>query len=160
MLDAPPATARTRAFDALLTGAGGFVRMADFQVVISDPETGATYQREVEGQDANRFVGRELGEEVDGGAVGLDGFTIELTGGSDDTGRPMRDDVPGSDLRELLLTGGVGYKPSRDGERRRITVRGREISERTAQINAAVVAGEGDVATAMGEGEDEDEADE
>lgn len=133
--------------------------MADFQVVISDPETGATYQREVEGQDANRFVGRELGDEVDGAAVGLDGFTLELTGGSDDTGRPMREDVPGSDLRELLLTGGVGYKPQRDGERRRITVRGRTVSDRTAQINATVVGGDGDVAAALGEG-DEDEDDE
>jgi small subunit ribosomal protein S6e len=133
--------------------------MADFQVVISDPETGATYQREVEGQDANRFVGRELGDEVDGAAVGLDGFTLELTGGSDDTGRPMREDVPGSDLRELLLTGGVGYHPDRDGERRRITVRGRTVSDRTAQINATVAGGDGDVAAALGEG-DEDEADE
>ncbi|MFB6302884.1 MAG: 30S ribosomal protein S6e [Haloferacaceae archaeon] len=133
--------------------------MADFQVVISDPETGATYQREVEGQDANRFVGRELGDEVDGAAVGLDGFTLELTGGSDDTGRPMREDVPGADLRELLLTGGIGYNPERDGERRRITVRGREVGERTAQINAAVVEGEGDVAAALGEGEDGDDGD-
>ncbi|MFB6281238.1 MAG: 30S ribosomal protein S6e [Haloferacaceae archaeon] len=133
--------------------------MADFQVVISDPETGATYQREVDGQDANRFLGRELGDEVDGAAVGLDGFTLELTGGSDDTGRPMRADVPGSDLRELLLTGGVGYEPQRDGERRRITVRGREIGDRTAQINATVVEGD-DVAAALGEGGDADEGDE
>lgn len=149
---------RAGAFDALLTAAGRSVGMADFQVVVSDPETGTTYQREVDGQDANRFVGRELGDEVDGAAVGLDGFTLELTGGSDDTGRPMRDDVPGSDLRELLLTGGVGYEPRRDGERRRITVRGRQVGERTAQINAAVVEGEGDVADAFGA--DDDDADE
>jgi len=130
--------------------------MADFQVVVSDPETGTTHQREVDGQDANRFVGRELGDEVDGSAVGLDGFTLELTGGSDDTGRPMRGDVPGASLRELLLTGGVGYEPRRDGERRRITVRGREVGARTAQINATVVEGDGDVADAFGEGDEDD----
>ncbi|MFB6305122.1 MAG: 30S ribosomal protein S6e [Haloferacaceae archaeon] len=132
--------------------------MADFQVVVSDPETGETFQREVDGQDANRFIGRELGEEVDGGAVGLDGFTLELTGGSDDAGRPMREDVAGSSLKELLLTGGVGYEPRRDGERRRVTVRGREVSEETAQINAKVIEG-GDVAAALGEDE-ESEGDE
>ena len=113
--------------------------MASFQVVVADPETGATYQRDVDGQDANRFIGRSIGEDVDGGAVGLDGYTVELTGGSDDAGRPMRGDVDGPDLREVLLTGGVGYEPSRDGERKRVTVRGREISDAVAQINAKIV---------------------
>jgi small subunit ribosomal protein S6e len=133
--------------------------MADFKVVVSDPETGDTFQRDVEGQDANRFLGRELGDEVDGGAVGLDGFTLELTGGSDKAGRPMRSDVPGADLKELLSKGGVGYQPSRDGERKRITVRGREVSEDTVQINAAVLEG-GDVAAALGEDDADDGADE
>jgi len=123
--------------------------MAEFEVVVADPETGETYQRAVDGQDANRFLGRELGDRVDGGAVGLEGFTLELTGGSDVTGRPMRADVAGSGLKELLLEGGVGYEPTRDGERRRVTVRGREVDEETAQINAAVVDGEGDVADAF-----------
>lgn len=131
--------------------------MAEFNVVVADPEDGTAHQFEVDGQDANRFIGRSLGEEIDGAAVGLEGFTIELTGGSDVTGRPMRTDVPGSGLRELLLDGGVGFKPTRDGERRRVTVRGRQISEATAQINAKVVDGEGTVAAALGESDDEDE---
>lgn len=126
--------------------------MAELQVAVADPETGDTHQRTVEGQDANRFSGREIGDEVDGGAVGLDGFTVEITGGSDETGRPMRADVPGTDLTELLLTGGVGYEPQRDGERRRVTVRGREVSDETAQINVQVVDG-GDVAAAYGDEE-------
>jgi small subunit ribosomal protein S6e len=130
--------------------------MADFQVVVADPDSGATYQTEVSGQDANRFLGRDLGDEVDGSAVGLDGFTLELTGGSDAAGRPMRADVSGPNLKEILSTGGVGYKPTRDGERKRITVRGRQISDETVQINAKVVAGSGDVATAFGEADDDE----
>lgn len=113
--------------------------MADFQVVVADPETGRTYQFEIEGQSANRFMGRELGETVDGGAVGLDGYELEITGGSDVTGRPMREDVSGSGLTELLLSGGTGFNPTSDGERRRVTVRGREISDDTRQINATVL---------------------
>jgi small subunit ribosomal protein S6e len=128
--------------------------MVEFQVAVADPETGDTYQRTIDGQDATRFVGRAIGDEVDGGAVGLDGFTVEITGGSDETGRPMRDDVPGTDLKELLLTGGVGYDPERDGERRRVTVRGREVGDTTAQVNVRVVDGD-DVAAAYGEDEDE-----
>jgi small subunit ribosomal protein S6e len=129
--------------------------MADFKVTVADPDSGTTYQRDVDGQDANRFLGREIGEEVDGSAVGLSGFTLEITGGSDAAGRPMRKDVAGANLKELLLDGGAGYKPNRDGERKRVTVRGRQVSEETAQINARVVDGEGDVAEAFEGGDDE-----
>ncbi|MGZ0748306.1 30S ribosomal protein S6e [Haloparvum sp. AD34] len=129
--------------------------MVEFKVVVADPDTGDTFQVEVDGQDANRFMGRSLGDEVDGEAVGLDGFTLEITGGSDETGRPMREDVPGTALKEILLEGGVGFEPSQEGERKRVTVRGAEIDEDIAQINASVVEGEGDVAEAIGEGDEE-----
>jgi len=119
--------------------------MAEFTVAVSDPEDGTTYQIDVSDQDANRFVGREIGEEVDGSAVGLEGYTLEITGGSDDAGRPMREDVRGADLQSLLLEGGTGFNPSRDGERKRVTVRGREVGEATRQISTAVT-GRGDTA--------------
>ncbi|MFB6200770.1 MAG: 30S ribosomal protein S6e [Halorhabdus sp.] len=125
--------------------------MADFTVAVADPDTGDTYQVEVDGQDANRFMGRELGDEIDGSAVGLDGFTLELTGGSDDAGRPLRPDVRGSDLKSILLDGGVGFNPERDGQRKRVTVRGREISDAVRQLNATITAyGDGDVQELLG----------
>jgi small subunit ribosomal protein S6e len=126
--------------------------MATFQLVVSDPDSGTTYQDEIDGQDANRFIGRSLDEDVD-----FEGLTLELTGGSDETGRPMRKDVPGTALRELLLEGGVGYEQTRDGKRKRVTVRGAEIDDDIAQINAAVV--EGDAEATFGESNVEDEAD-
>jgi len=114
--------------------------MASFTVVVGDPESGLAYQLEAEEQDANRFLGKSIGDEVDGSAVGLDGYTLEITGGSDDAGRPLNPDVAGPNLTEVLMEGRqVGYKPNRDGERRRITVRGREISNSIAQVNASVV---------------------
>lgn len=134
--------------------------MAEFQVAVADPRDGQTYQHEVDGQDANRFLGRELGEEVDGGAVGLDEYTLELTGGSDETGRPMREDVPGAQIRERLLEGGVGFNPSRDGERKRITVRGRQVSEETAQVNATIIDSDDNVRVALGLEEPEPDEDE
>ena len=117
--------------------------MAEFTVAVADPDDGTTYQIDVDGQDANRFVGREIGEEVDGGAVGLSGATLEITGGSDDTGRPMREDVRGTQLTEVLLDGGTGFEPTREGERRRVTVRGREVSDETRQINVRITAAGG-----------------
>ncbi|MFB6083652.1 MAG: 30S ribosomal protein S6e [Halorientalis sp.] len=129
--------------------------MADFTVVVADPESGDTYQVDVDGQDANRFMGRELGEEVDGLAVGLDGYQLELTGGSDNAGRPMRADVRGPELTTILSDGGTGFEPSRDGERKRVTVRGREISDEVRQINAKITErGSGDVADLLGEGDE------
>jgi small subunit ribosomal protein S6e len=126
--------------------------MAEFTVAVSDPEDGHTYQIEVDGQDANRFIGRELGDEVDGGAVGLDGYTLELTGGSDTAGRPMRSDVRGVQTKSIMSDGGVGFEPTTDGERKRITIRGREVSDDTRQINAKIVArGDDDVADLLGD---------
>ncbi|EMA14983.1 30S ribosomal protein S6e [Haloarcula marismortui] len=126
--------------------------MAEFTVAVSDPEDGHTYQIDVDGQDANRFIGRELGDEVDGGAVGLDGYSLELTGGSDTSGRPMRPDVRGVATKEIMSDGGVGFKPTSDGERKRITVRGREVSDDTRQINAKIASrGSEDVADLLGD---------
>ncbi|MDJ1432398.1 30S ribosomal protein S6e [Halostagnicola sp. A-GB9-2] len=114
--------------------------MASFTVVVGDPDSGLAHQLEADGQDANRFLGKSIGDEVDGSAVGLEGYTLEITGGSDDAGRPLNKTVAGADLQEVLMEGKqTGYNPNRDGERRRITVRGREVSDAVAQINASVV---------------------
>lgn len=127
--------------------------MATFQLVVADPDAGTTYQREVDGQDANRFLGRSLGDEVE-----FAGLTLELTGGSDETGRPMREDVPGTALKELLLTDGVGYNPTRDGERKRVTVRGAEVADDVAQVNARVLEGDAESAFTEDGEDDEDDA--
>ncbi|EFW92243.1 30S ribosomal protein S6e [Haladaptatus paucihalophilus DX253] len=132
--------------------------MANFQVVVADPDSGAAYQREVDGQDANRFLGKSIGEDVDGSAVGLDGYSVEITGGSDNAGRPMRDDVAGPNLKDVLLEGGTGYNPERDGERRRISVRGKEVSEEVAQLNVRISEyGDESVESLYGEGDEEDD---
>ena len=134
--------------------------MPTFQVVVGDPESGDSYQFEVEDQNANRFVGRDIGDEVDGAAVGLDGYTLEISGGSDAVGRPMRGDVPGPNLKDVLLEGRTtGYKPSRDGERKRVSVRGREISDEVVQVNATI-AERGDASIDDLLGADESDADE
>jgi len=104
--------------------------MAEFTVTVSDPEDGHTYQIEI------------------------DGHTLALTGGSDKAGRPMRPDVRGVATKSIMSDGGVGFEPTADGERKRITVRGREVGDETRQINAKIVEyGSGAVADLLGDDE-------
>ncbi|MDY6774833.1 MAG: 30S ribosomal protein S6e [Halobacteria archaeon] len=129
--------------------------MTDMQVIVSDTETGTSYQLEA---DVDDFVGSSVGETVDGSLVGLDGYEIEITGGSDDTGRPLRGDVEGREITEVLVSGGTGFNPSKEGERKRVTVRGGEIGDATAQLNTKIVEeGDESVESLLGLEESEDE---
>ena len=113
--------------------------MAEFQVVVGDPDTGKSYQFTVEGKDANQFIGKEIGDEIEGRLVGLDGYTLLLTGGSDIIGRQLSKNIKGTAPQKILITDQSGQKTGlRSGERKRITVRGREISDQTSQINTVV----------------------
>ncbi|KAF5415660.1 MAG: 30S ribosomal protein S6e [Candidatus Methanogaster sp.] len=112
--------------------------MADFRVVVSDANAGKAYQIEVSGASANTFMGKTIGSEIDGSAVGLSGYTLKITGGSDKGGFPMRGTLPGPKRRKLLVTGGSGFHPGEDGLRKRRSIRGSEIAGDVAQINTTV----------------------
>jgi len=112
--------------------------MGDFKVVVSDPKTKA-YQFDVTGADANKFLGKSIGETVEGAAVGLGGYTLKITGGSDRSGFIMRGDLPGSKRQKLLVSKGKGYSPKEKGTRCRKFMRGREIATDVVQINTKVV---------------------
>lgn len=105
-----------------------------FKIVVSDKAE--TYQ--VEAEDAKQIVGLSLGEEFDGNVIGLEGYTLKLTGGSDKNGFPMRRDISGPRRVRSLLSGGIGYNPKNKGVKRRKTLRGNVISEDIVQINTIV----------------------
>ena len=111
----------------------------DFRVVIADPETGKAYQVEVKDPGASRLLGRGIGDTIEGEVLGMAGYKLEITGGSDREGFPMRRDLPGPRRRKILLAGGVGYHPSAKGRKRRKSIHGREISADVGQINVKVV---------------------
>jgi small subunit ribosomal protein S6e len=43
---------------------------------------------EVEGAESKKFIGLKIGEEFDAAPVGLAGYTLRITGGSDKNGFP------------------------------------------------------------------------
>jgi len=112
--------------------------MVDFRVVVSDASTGKAYQIEVSDTSANAFMGKAIGSEVDGSTVGLSGYTLQITGGSDKGGFPMRRTLPGSKRKKLLVTGGSGFHPDEDGIRKRRSIRGNAIAGDIVQINTVV----------------------
>ncbi|RZN61903.1 30S ribosomal protein S6e [Methanonatronarchaeum sp. AMET6-2] len=112
--------------------------MPEFKLVISNPENGETYQKEISGNEGNELIGKKIGENIQGETLGLTGYQLTITGGSDSDGIPMRKDIQGPARKKVLVSGGQGFNPTRDGERKRKTVRGSQVSEEITQINMKV----------------------
>jgi small subunit ribosomal protein S6e len=112
--------------------------MAEFKVVVADPKTGRAYNIDASGGAAGALVGRKIGEEVDAGPLGLAGYRMKITGGSDRTGTPANSNLPGAGRRNLLVAGGTGYHPKMEGQRRRKMLRAKEITPDFVQVNAKV----------------------
>ena len=113
--------------------------MTVFKVVISDPKTGKSRQIEVKDEKARALIDKRIGDVIDGELIGVSGVKLQITGGSDIAGFPMRADIEGPVKKYVLLSGGVGFHPRRKGERRRKLVRGNTISEDIVQVNTKIV---------------------
>ncbi len=113
--------------------------MAEFKAVIADPKSGRTHKRDITGHYANALVGKKIGEDVDGLFVGLPGYKLQITGGSDKDGFPMRRDLPGPRRKRLILSSGTGFHPTRPGVRKKKTVRGNAVSPDILQLNMKIV---------------------
>ena len=108
------------------------------KVLVSDPKAAKVSTVELDAPKARPLVGRELGDEVDGSIFGMAGKKLKITGGSDKDGIPMLANIHGGAKKYVLLAGGVGFKPTAQGERRRKLVRGRMITDETYQLNMVI----------------------
>ena len=107
--------------------------LANFKLTVSDIK-GKSVTKELKDSDANPLLGLEIGSEADASVVGFSG-KIKITGGSDKSGVPMREDVHGAARKYVLLSKGVGLQDAEKGERVRKLIRGNQISEEIYQIN-------------------------
>jgi len=112
--------------------------MAKFKVIVSDPETGTSKVVELEEARAVPFIGRRVGETIDGAVVDLPAHKVQILGGSDKDGVPMRGNVHGGVRRNVVLSGGAGFSPKKKGERKRKSVRGSTITDEIVQINMKI----------------------
>ncbi|HTT34899.1 MAG TPA: 30S ribosomal protein S6e [Thermoplasmata archaeon] len=110
--------------------------MVEFKLVISD--TQISYARTVADPQSAGFLGKRIGESVGGELVGLPGYTLRISGGTDRSGFPLRPDVPGARQVRVFVGQGFGFDAPRRGMRKRRSFRGNQVSEDTVQINTVV----------------------
>jgi small subunit ribosomal protein S6e len=107
-------------------------------LIVSNPD-GTSQRVEIEDAQLRPLVGTRIGQTIDGALAGMQGYKLKFTGGTDKDGVPMRPDVHGSARANIVLSGGVGYKPTDKGMQKRKVVRGNTISAETTFLNFSVV---------------------
>lgn len=126
--------------------------------VVVGTDAGTSHQIELDESQQDALSGLQIGDEFEGGIVGIDGYTLEITGGSDAEGFPMRESLAGTGRRRILVGDDGTRQQLRPGERRRKSFRGNTVSDAIIQVNASVVeAGSDDIKDLLADGEDADE---
>lgn len=100
-------------------------------IVLSDPKTRKAYSKKIENPAI--FAGKKIGEGVELGAIGLEGYAAQITGGSDKEGFPMKKDFMGSARKVVWV-----MKNEKKGKKIKAAQRGNTVSEEIAQLNLKV----------------------
>jgi len=110
---------------------------------IAYPATGCQKMIEVEDENKLRaFYDKRMSAEVDGGALGdeFKEYVFRIMGGNDLQGFPMKQGVLTTTRVRLLLSKGHScYRPRREGERKRKSVRGCVVSSEISALNLVIV---------------------
>lgn len=112
--------------------------MAELKIVVSNPKTGKTYQKVL---PENPYVNMKVRDKIQGDDLGLEGYELEITGGSDISGCPIRNDLPGIGKKQILLTKGPCIKMPRAsrGLRMKKTVVANTITIQIVQLNTKIL---------------------
>jgi len=111
--------------------------MANFKLNIADPQEKKCFKAEVKDSNGEPFMGLNIGEKIEGGKIGFEGYEFEITGGMDNCGFPMRRGILGIRKR-ITMYKGLGYRGGLPGIKKRKTVCGHKINERIAAVNLKV----------------------
>jgi len=120
--------------------------MAVFKFVIG--EKGRCCQLERDQKDCEHIIGLKIGNKFDAGFLGLEGYELKITGGTDKDGFPMKRNIEGIVKRRVLMEKGTGFSGWKKAKKRVIKVKGMRkkkmasgntIDRSTVQINTAVI---------------------
>jgi len=130
--------------------------MASFKINVADPKTAKCYKTEAKDAQAAIFMGLNIDEKVDGNKIGLDGYELQIMGGTDYCGFPMRHGILGV-RKKITMFKGTGFKGGLKGMKKRKTVCGHKINESISAINLKVVKeGTKKLSDIFGEGKKEE----
>jgi len=113
------------------------------KINLSYPATGCQKLIEIADELKVRpFYEKRMGQEVEADTLGdeFKGYVLRITGGNDKQGFPMKQGVlTNGRVRLLLKKGTTCYRPRRDGERKRKSVRGCIVDGNLAVLAMAIV---------------------
>ena len=107
------------------------------KIVYSDPKTGKSAQLVLEGDRAVALLNSKINDVIEGDAIGLPGYKLKITGGSDNSGFPLMKGIGGAIKTSVLRK--VATSGRKNGMHERLTVRGSTISAETVQVNTVIV---------------------
>lgn len=119
-------------------------KMAEFKLVLSRKD-GKSFQKVVKDNEAQALLKKRIKEKISGKDIGMEGYELEITGGSDKCGFPMRKGILQIRKRIMVKGEGVGFsgkgrnKKKQDGLRRKRTVCGEMIDKDIVQINLKIL---------------------
>lgn len=111
--------------------------MVKIKLVLGD-KSGKTKQIELDETVSKSFMGLKIGDTVKGELIDMTGYEFVITGGSDNAGFPMRNDVVSADRKKILIVSGIGVRKNVPGRRLRRTVAGNTIGANAAQVNLKI----------------------
>lgn len=107
------------------------------KIVYSDPKSGRSGNLEVSVEQSAVLLNRKVGDMIDGNLIGMPGYKLKITGGSDKSGFPIDRSIDGTRKATVFKT--ISNSGSRKGEYHRQSVRGNTISVDIMQLNVSVV---------------------
>jgi small subunit ribosomal protein S6e len=107
------------------------------KIVYSDPKTGRSAQMQLDKDKETMFLNHKINDVVDASALGMTGYKLKITGGSDNSGFGMDKSISGPIKTKVLKR--VAYSGKLKGQYRRSTVRGNTISADTELVNTVIV---------------------
>jgi small subunit ribosomal protein S6e len=111
--------------------------MPEFKLNIADPKAAKCTQRALAEAKSAVLMGMKVGDTVKGDDLDLAGYEFVITGGSDFCGFPMKKGIA-SPRKRILIQKGAGFRGGRKGMKKRKTVCGENINEKTTQINLKI----------------------
>jgi small subunit ribosomal protein S6e len=118
--------------------------MAEFKLVLSKKD-GKSSQKIIKDKEAQALLKKRIGDKISGSDIGMEGYELEITGGSDKCGFPMRKGILQVRQRITVEGEGTGFsgkdrnKKKRKGLKIKKTVCGEMIDSGIVQVNLKIL---------------------